>query len=194
MLKSKVFHDGVAFPTEQGTPQGGTLSPLLANVALTALDEFCLRFGWQAYNKEGRYIVNPIVRFADDFVVVCQSQRQAELIKQEIAEFLKQQIGLDLSEEKTKITHICKGFDFLGFTLRKHWKPGKRQSHAHSKPNPQRQEASAGAKTYRWENHKLLVNPQKQKVTQLLSSCKEKLKSRGSCLNRVHSQVLCDES
>lgn len=111
MLKADIMKDLSLTPSYEGTPQGGVISPMLANVALTALDkEVMERFGTQ---------MNPIVRYADDFVVVALSERHAKSIKSHIKEHLKA-IGLTLSDEKTHITEISKGFDFLGFNIRKY--------------------------------------------------------------------------
>jgi RNA-directed DNA polymerase len=115
MLKSKIFYDGNITDSEMGTPQGGVISPLLANVALTSLDEFCQQFG-----RKNTYTVSPIVRYADDFVIVCENEPEAEIIKEKVTQHLKGKLGLDLSDEKTHITHISKGFNFLGFNFRKY--------------------------------------------------------------------------
>ncbi len=111
MLKSKIFHNGEVYNSETGTPQGGVISPMLANVALTRLDNYCKRF-----NRGS----NPIIRYADDFVITTKSEKDGKHIKQEISELLQQEIGLTLSDEKTQITHILKGFNFLGFNIRKY--------------------------------------------------------------------------
>ena len=121
MLKSEIFYGGYITDSEKGTPQGGVISPLLANVALTTLDEYCQQFGRKAGNKDGRrYTVSPIVRYADDFVIVCENEQEAEVIKVKVAQHLKEKLGLELSDEKTHITHISKGYNFLGFNFRKY--------------------------------------------------------------------------
>ena len=98
-----------------GTPQGGVISPMLANVALTCLDNEMAEYGKRTY----RHKTNPIVRYADDFIIMAKSENEAELIKERVKHFLKRKVGLELSEEKTHITEISKGFDFLGFNVRK---------------------------------------------------------------------------
>ena len=111
MLKADIMKDLSLTPSHEGTPQGGVISPILANVALTALDEEVMeRFGTK---------MNPIVRYADDFVIVALSESHANDIKSHIKGHLKA-IGLTLSDEKTHITEISKGFDFLGFNIRKY--------------------------------------------------------------------------
>lgn len=155
MMKSQVFYNGHLTDTDTGTPQGSVLSPLLSNVALTTLDTFCQeRFGWRRQRRlHGKYVVyrlNPITRYADDWVAVCQSREEAEQLRREVAQHLKHIVGVELSEEKTRITHICEGFDFLGFHIRKY-------------PNRDR--------------NVLLINPQQDKVNQLLYECKQILKT-----------------
>ena len=112
MLKAGIFHNGEVYDNETGTPQGGVISPLLANIALTALDNFLEN---NHIKKISKGTVNPLVRYADDFIIVCKSKSDAVAIKQSIKDFLHCKIGLTLSDEKTRITHIYEGFDFLGF-------------------------------------------------------------------------------
>jgi RNA-directed DNA polymerase len=92
-------------PSSEGTPQGGVISPMLANVALTCLDKEVKTH----YEYRG---MNPIVRYADDFVIVTRTKEEAETIKSYIKEYLKEVVNLELSEEKTHITQIDNGFDF----------------------------------------------------------------------------------
>ncbi len=113
MLKADIMRDLNLSPTDEGTPQGGVISPMLANVALTCLDNEVKQFGSQ-------YKMNPIVRYADDFVIVAMSQKHGEEIKAYIGEYLKRQVNLELSDDKTHITEISEGFDFLGFNIRKY--------------------------------------------------------------------------
>ena len=148
-LKAKVFHNGEVFDNETGTPQGGIISPLLANIALTSLDNFIEKdHSWGKREKR----VNPLVRYADDFVIVCQSKTLAVNIKQNIKEHLSK-IGLTLSNEKTKITHIYDGFDFLGFNIRKYRKTLVKSN------DP--------------SDYKFLIKPQQENVDKVLKGCKE---------------------
>ena len=103
-LRAGVMENGVFKPTTVGTPQGGVISPLLANAVLNHLD-------WRLHDKGYRF-----VRYADDFVVVCSTKAQAEEAK-DYVEHVLSNLGLELSREKTKITTYGKGYDFLGFTL-----------------------------------------------------------------------------
>jgi len=159
MLKSEILFKDIAQNIDTGTPQGGILSPMLANVALTALDDYCYKeFGIltaRSKKKGGYYIQNPIVRYADDFVIVCKSKAEAESFKDKIEKFLREKIGLELSNEKTKITHISNGFDFLGFNIRKY-----------TEKSPKSKYHSIG---------KLLIKPQKEKVIKFLQKIQELL-------------------
>ena len=161
ILKTDIFHNGEVYDNDTGTPQGGVISPLLANVALTTLDNFCHeRFGHNSYREGKRYVVNPIVRYADDFVIVCKSEPQAKQIKGEIANHLAETTGLTLSKEKTKITHIKQGFNFLGFNFRKYKPKGKSRS---------------PIKKSKKSDYVLLIKPEKDKVKNLLRNVKEVL-------------------
>jgi RNA-directed DNA polymerase len=124
--------DGQAQATIAGTPQGGILSPLLANVALSMLDEHFAEH-WQTnsgtdYQRTKRRRAGlpnyRIVRYADDFVVmVSGSQAHAQALREEVAEVLAP-MGLRLSEAKTKVCHVDEGFDFLGFRIQRRRKRG----------------------------------------------------------------------
>jgi len=104
------------FPTTAGTPQGGIASPALANLTLDGLEQAI-----RAAIKPRRDQVN-FIRYADDFVVTARSKETLEQkVKPVIVEFLRER-GLKLSEEKTLITHIAEGFDFLGQRVRKYGK------------------------------------------------------------------------
>ena len=103
-LAAGVMENGVFKPTTIGTPQGGVVSPLLANIVLNKLD-------WRLEEAGYRF-----VRYADDFVVVCKTKTQAEAALELVAEVMTE-LGLSLSPEKTKIASYGKGYDFLGFHL-----------------------------------------------------------------------------
>src|SRR5438067_10394546 len=104
------------FPTTAGTPQGGIASPVLANLTLDGLEPAI-----RAAIKPRRDQVN-FIRYADDFVVTARSKETLEQqVKPVIVEFLRER-GLKLSEEKTLLTHIAEGFDFLGQRVRKYGK------------------------------------------------------------------------
>jgi RNA-directed DNA polymerase len=104
-LTAGVMEDGVFKPTSIGTPQGGVISPLLANIVLNHLD-------WKLHEAGYRF-----ARYADDFVVVCQDQQQAQEALQLVRQVLEGELGLKLSPEKTKVTTYGKGYEFLGYYL-----------------------------------------------------------------------------
>jgi RNA-directed DNA polymerase len=122
-----------------GTPQGGILSPLLANIALSVLDEHIDK-AWEsqigrAKRKRHGLANYKIVRYADDFVVMVDGQRQhVEQLREEIAGVLAG-IGLRLSAEKTSIVHIDEGLDFLGFRIQRRRKRGTRQRYVYTIPS-----------------------------------------------------------
>ncbi|MGS2764372.1 group II intron reverse transcriptase/maturase [Sinomicrobium sp. M5D2P9] len=126
-LKAGYIETRKLFPTEEGTPQGGIISPTLCNMVLDGLEEILKN----AYNtKQGIHYV----RYADDFVVTGHSRELLENeIRPMIANFLKER-GLELSIGKTKVTHITEGFDFLGQNIRK-YKCGKDQFKLLIKPS-----------------------------------------------------------
>jgi group II intron reverse transcriptase/maturase len=103
-LKSGVMEGGVFKPTTIGTPQGGVISPLLANLVLDQLD-------WQLHQQGYQF-----VRYADDFVVLCPSRLRAEEAKA-LVERVLEGLGLQLSPAKTKIVLFRDGFSFLGFMI-----------------------------------------------------------------------------
>lgn len=124
-LKSGVMAGKELVPTTKGVPQGGVISPLLANAVLNKLDWFLHDQGSYG-NGEMRAWMNKepnvrFVRYADDWCVFITrtNKRYAESLREKIREFLKDTSGLELSVEKTRVTHVRDGFDFIGFRLNK---------------------------------------------------------------------------
>lgn len=122
-LKAGFVFENELFPTDDGTPQGGVISPILANMALDGMQERLVNhFDLSAKGEISAFVHNKskvnLVRYADDFIVTAATKEIAEEAKGLIREFLKTR-GLELSEEKTTITHINDGFDMLGWTFRK---------------------------------------------------------------------------
>jgi RNA-directed DNA polymerase len=120
-LKAGVVHKGQLTPTSEGTPQGGVISPTLANVALNGLEmELLAHLGAKlGKSKAGKLKIN-VVRYADDFIVTGPSKEFLETEVQPWIETFLAARGLRLSPEKTRITHIDDGFDFLGWNFRKY--------------------------------------------------------------------------
>ncbi len=120
-LKSGVVFNKILTPTEAGTPQGGIISPTLANITLDGMEQLVRATGKPERQKGGK-VLHPrinLVRYADDFIVTARTRDMLEDVRTVITQFLAER-GLTLSEEKTLITHISEGFDFLGFNIRKY--------------------------------------------------------------------------
>jgi RNA-directed DNA polymerase len=133
-LKAGVMDGKKLFPTSEGTPQGGVISPLLANIALHGMENRinqvfpelrkCQRETW--FHKKGENFSSPtLIRYADDLVVIHEDLTVVQRCQQLIAEWL-QDMGLELKPSKTRIAHTfteyegCAGFDFLGFNIRQY--------------------------------------------------------------------------
>jgi RNA-directed DNA polymerase len=138
-LKAGILsEDGVERNNDTGTPQGGILSPLLANVALSVLDEhFAGRWEDRVARAKRRRHGDAnyrIIRYADDFVVmVSGTKAHAEDLRDEVAAVLAP-MGLRLSEEKTRVAHIDDGFDFLGWRIQRHQKRGGTKQYVYTYP------------------------------------------------------------
>jgi RNA-directed DNA polymerase len=148
-LKAGYMDRSILYPTDEGTPQGGIASPALANMTLDGLERALL----EAFPRKPSHGLTAMVnlsRYADDFVITGRSQELLENeVKPLVQRFLSER-GLELSEEKTHITHIGDGFDFLGQNIRK-YRDGKRQ--------------------------KLLIKPSKENVRTFLSKVREIIKT-----------------
>lgn len=164
-LKSGVMTaSGNREETLTGTPQGGILSPLLANIALSVLDDHFDRqwqqemgSQWQRTkrrrNGQGLW---KLVRFADDFVLMVAGERHhAEALREEVAAVLSP-MGLRLSPEKTRVVHIDEGFDFLGFHIRRKRKRGTQKHFVYTMPSRKAVQSvkdKVKAKTFRSTRH-----------------------------------------
>lgn len=143
-LKSGVLTElGNKEETLTGTPQGGILSPLLANIALSALDDY---FDQQWQNEMGTPGQRAkrrrkgqgnwrLIRYCDDFVVmVFGERRHAEVLREEVSAVLAP-LGLRLAPEKTRVVHVDEGFTFLGFDIRRMRKRGTSKYYVYTKPS-----------------------------------------------------------
>jgi len=164
-LKSGVFTElGNKEETLTGTPQGGILSPLLANIALSALDDhFDQQWHGEMGTKDRRYKRRKkglgnwrLVRYADDFVIMVSGDRHhAEALREEVTAVLAP-LGLRLAPEKTRVVHIDEGFTFLGFDIRRMLKPGTSKYYVYTKPSKKAIASikdKVKAKTYRSTRH-----------------------------------------
>lgn len=157
-LKAGVMnHIGNREDSLTGTPQGGILSPLLANIALSALDDhFARQWEPNTARRQKRITLGlgncRIIRYADDFVIMVSGSRQhAENMRSEAAAVLAP-LGLRLAEEKTRVIHIDEGFDFLGFNIRRMRKRGTNKQYVYTKPSRKAIQAvkdKVSARTYR---------------------------------------------
>ena len=164
-LKSGVLTElGDREETLTGTPQGGILSPLLANIALSALDDHFDRQWQQEMGTDGQRGKRrrngqgnwKLIRYADDFVLMVSGDRHhAEALREEVAAVLAP-LGLRLAPEKTRVVHIDEGFDFLGFNIRRMRKRGTQKHYVYTKPSRKAIQAikdKVKAKTYRSTRH-----------------------------------------
>jgi RNA-directed DNA polymerase len=110
MLKAGVMAEGQRLPTEQGTPQGGIVSPLLSNILLTPFDREMRRRGYR------------LTRYADDWVVTCHTRAEAQRALAEATALLKT-LGVTLNADKTRIVHVQVGFEFLGYKIKRGTRP-----------------------------------------------------------------------
>jgi RNA-directed DNA polymerase len=151
--------------TYTGTPQGGLLSPLMANIALSALDEHFdqqwqqqMGSTWQRAKRRNHGLGNwRLIRYCDDFVVMVFGERHhAEALRQEVADVLAP-LGLQLAPEKTRVVHIeDEGFDFLSFHIRRQRKRGTQKHYVYTTPSRKAIQAvkdKVKAKTYRSTRH-----------------------------------------
>jgi len=148
-LKAGYLEKNALFATTEGTPQGGIISPAIANRALDGLQRLLeQRFG--APRSRQRKCKVRLVRYADDFIITGTSRILLEYeVKPLVVQFLKER-GLELSHEKTRITHIEDGFDFLGQTIRRH------------------------------NNGKIIIKPSKSNIKTFLAKIQETIDNSGS--------------
>jgi len=142
-LKAGVLtEDGRNRETITGTPQGAILSPVLANVALSVLDEHFVKawramgdFNQRSYRRRKGLATYRLVRYADDFVaVVAGTRADAVSLRDDVAQVLAP-MGLRLSEEKTRVVHIDEGFDFLGWHIQRQQKRGTTKRYVYTYPS-----------------------------------------------------------
>jgi RNA-directed DNA polymerase len=164
-LKSGIFTElGDREETLTGTPQGGILSPLLANIALSTLDDhFAQQWHEQMGTEEQRRKRTRtgqgnwrLIRYADDFVLMVSGDRHhAEALREQVTTVLVP-LGLRLAPEKTRTVHIDEGFDFLGFHIRRMRKRGTQKYYVYTTPSKkaiQKVKDKVKVKTYRSTRH-----------------------------------------
>jgi RNA-directed DNA polymerase len=141
-----------------GTPQGGPLSPLLANIALSALDEHFVQQWSQEMGTKSRRTRRRskglatwrLIRYADDFVVMVHGERHhAEALREQVAAVLAP-MGLRLAPDKTRVVHIDEGFDFLGYNIRRQRKRGTDKHYVYTRPSRKAIQRIDSSKTSAW--------------------------------------------
>lgn len=166
-LKAGILTEsGTEEETHTGTPQGGTLSPLLANIALSVLDDHFIET-WQTVMPTATRRTTRrrkglgtwrLIRYADDFVVMVAGTRDnAEALRGEVAEVVAP-MGLRLSDAKTSVVHLNEGFDFLGFRIQRRRKQGTGQYHVYTYPS-KKALAAIKAKVRRLTHRSSLIPP-----------------------------------
>ena len=161
-IEQEVFHT-----TDEGTPQGGIISPALANFALDGLEAKLRKMYPKKGYKRKNQKVN-FIRYADEFIITGASREVLENeVRPLVQEFLNER-GLKLSDEKTTITHVTEGFDFLGQTIRK------------------------------YSNGKLLIKPSRQNVKTFLDDIRHIIKSNaqitaGELIARLNQNQRVDD-
>jgi RNA-directed DNA polymerase len=121
-LKTGAVEKGWFTPTDEGTPQGGVISPLLLNVALHGMEQAAgVRYHPPSHRDAGTAVPGSpvLIRYADDLLALCHSADQAEGVKARLAEWLEPR-GLAFNEDKTRVVHLDQGCDFLGFNVRRY--------------------------------------------------------------------------
>ena len=167
-MEKGIFHE-----TQAGTPQGGVISPLLANIALHGLEE---ALEIKHYTRGDLNSTRAVVRYADDFCVFCESLEDAETAKQVLTDWLSER-GLTLSAEKTTIVHLTEGLNFLGFHIRLYrasntktgWKLRNFAKQGSCSETPRADETSMGGSTWMgyWESL-VETEPQYSRMGELL--------------------------
>jgi RNA-directed DNA polymerase len=158
-LESGLMEEGIFQETTAGTPQGGIISPVLANMTLDGLQDV-LRSEFAASQRRAAKNKVCLVRYADDFVISGISRELLENKVMPLLEGFLKERGLTLSREKTKITHITEGFDFLGQNIR------------------------------RYRNGKLLIMPSKRNVRSMLTQIRQRVRKRKAATQQQMIEVL----
>lgn len=151
-VKAGYVYQKNLFPNSQGAMQGGAISPTLANITLDGLEEYIhnnINLGKRVKILKHREHKINFIRYADDFIITGESKETLEKVKSIVSEFMKER-GLQLSDEKTIITHITKGFDFLGWNFRK------------------------------YRDNKLIIKPAKKSVKKVIDKIRKRIKENSN--------------
>jgi len=120
-IEAGVIDKSTFKPTDKGTPQGGVISPLLANIAFMGLETMLVEWAktWTGNKRDNLTSLTTVV-YADDFIILHEDKEVIIEAKERITKWCKENIGVELNKEKTHITHTSEGFDFLGFNIRQY--------------------------------------------------------------------------
>jgi RNA-directed DNA polymerase len=180
MLKAGSYGKGQLFPSERGTPQGGVVSPLLSNVLLTPFDQELRRKGYQ------------LTRYADDWVITCKSAAEARAALA-VATRILEQLGVRLNPQKTRIVHVRRGFDFLGYRILRSSRKSKLPAHRIRRWQPQGLIASPTIKSVRRfrDQVRLLTRRCNSRQTEeLIQELNPTLRGWGEYYKRAHVRTL----
>ena len=151
-IKAGYVYQKKLFPNSQGAMQGGAISPTLANITLDGLEEYIhnnINLGKRVKTLKHREHKINFIRYADDFIITGENKETLEKVKSIVSEFMKER-GLQLSDEKTIITHITEGFDFLGWNFRK------------------------------YKDNKLIIKPAKKSVKKVIDKIRKRIKENSN--------------
>lgn len=181
MLKAGSYGEGQLFPSERGTPQGGVVSPLLSNILLTPFDQEMRRKGHQ------------LTRYADDWVITCESAAEARAALTAATRVLEQ-LGVRLNPQKTRIVRVQQGFDFLGYRIvRTKRKPKLPASMIRSQLNPKGLIAYPTDKSIRRFRDRVRALTRRGapvKTEQLIEELNPTLRGWGEYYKRAHVRTL----
>lgn len=177
MLEAGVMEGALFKRTAEGTPQGGIISPLLANIYLHELDQWW----WSRWGRltddmrrhrraKGQNNVM-MTRYADDFILLCNGTKaQAEEVREALRTYLATELLLELNTEKTRLTHATAGFDFLGFNLQL-YEGGNERPHLRVKPSSKNVQRFKG-KVRQMTNRSRVFDPETEKVQAINRLCR----------------------
>ena len=196
-LKAGVVDSGIFMPTDEGTPQGGVASPLLANIALHGLGAVVKQAGGPGKScKGGKQVTHQThcIQYADDFVVFNNTWEGIQRCKEAIQEWLKG-MGLELKDAKTRFAHTLErkeecngnvGFDFLGFTIRQ-YQVGKNWSKSHKSYKTIIRASKNSIATHYGKLAAILRKGQARTVDQIIFALNSKITGWTHYFNKVNS-------
>jgi RNA-directed DNA polymerase len=181
MLRAGVIQDGYWQPTLTGVPQGAVVSPLWSNIYLTPFDRYMTQAGFQ------------LTRWADDFVIVCKSRREAEQALALAKRFLQDELGVALHPHKTRIVHVRHGFEFLGYKVKRGTGYQLPAHKRRSRSNPQNLYAVPKAKSVkRFQDQIRVLTRRKTPLTlrEVIDQINPVIRGWGTFYRKAHVRLL----